>query len=285
MRSLDPVGKKREEMTLTVNNISCGGCIPKIEADLQTIIGVVQAEMYSVSRRAHIVWDPVVTSAERIVQDIASLGWDVQLYAVRSQETAMKQESKRFLSQILLATGLGMQVMMITVAMYLGDYYGMDEKIRYVLRVSAMCLTLPILLFSARPFISGAWSSLTRGGLNVDVPVTIALFLAFFGSVLTTFWLDGEVYFESVVMFTLLLLCARYLELLSRKRGLSAVLLMEKSQPEFAMHILPDQSLESISVDCLLPGDEVMVEPGVIIPADERSDKRAFKRQRVNCHW
>ncbi len=260
--------QNKAEITLTVNNISCGGCIPKVEADLRALTGVMQAEMQSVSRRAHIVWDPALTNIPKLLRDIESRGWDAEPYAVRRQEETMKQESKRFLTQILLAVGLGMQVMMITVAMYLGDYYGMDDTVRHVLRVSAMCLTLPILLFSARPFILGAWSSLRRGALNVDVPVTIALFLAFAGSVLSTFWLEGEVYYESVVMFTLLLLCARYLELLSRKRGLSAVLLMEKSQPEFASRILPDQSVEKVSVDCLHPGDELMVEPGVIIPAD-----------------
>ncbi|MBX2869535.1 MAG: cation-translocating P-type ATPase [Acidiferrobacterales bacterium] len=267
MRSVENSGEKPSNI-FTVNNISCGGCVPRVEADFRTIPGVVQAEMHSVSRRAHIVWDPAKTNLRKLMEDIEALGWEVEPYTARTQEVRMKQESKRFLAQILLAAGLGMQVMMITVAMYFGEYYWMNETVRHVLRVTAMCLTLPVLLFSATPFITGAWSSVKRGALNVDVPVTIALFLAFSGSVLSTFWLEGEVYFESVVMFTLLLLSARYLELLSRKHGLSAVMLMEKSLPEFAIRVSPDRGAEKVPIGYLQPGDEVMVEPGGTIPAD-----------------
>ncbi|MEZ5583693.1 MAG: hypothetical protein R3F37_13905 [Candidatus Competibacteraceae bacterium] len=98
--------------------------------------------------------------------------------------------------------GLGaMQVMMLALALYFGDYYGMDDDSRHLLRWISLFITLPVLLYSARPFFGAAWRGLRRWQLNMDVPVTLAIASAFCASAWHTWRGVGEVYFDSVTMF------------------------------------------------------------------------------------
>ena len=259
-----------KEIVLAVEGISCAGCIPGLEAKIRTITGVKTAAINHSNYRASIVWDPARISSELLLDRIQGFGYGIRPYQALEQERVINDEKKQSLTRLFIALAFGMQVMMITVALYLGDAMGMEERHRHALRYAAMLMTLPVLLISARPFFENAWKGIRRYALNVDVPVSLALILAYGGSVLATLGYQGQVYFESVVMFVVLLLSARYLETVARHKGIEAISDMEKSVPEVATRI--DHNGNRILVDIveLKPGDRVIVGPGDLVPVDGR---------------
>jgi Cu2+-exporting ATPase len=102
----------------------------------------------------------------------------------------------------------------------------------------------------------------------MDVPVALAIAGAFVASVWNTAQGSGEVYFDSVTMFTFLLLGSRFLEMSARHRA--GRLAEEKITrlPATAIRLRPDGSEDSVAVAELAPEDRVRVRPGDTIPAD-----------------
>jgi Cu2+-exporting ATPase len=160
-----------------------------------------------------------------------------------------------------------MQVMMLAVAMYAGDYYGMDDQLRGFMRWVSLLLTLPVVFYSASSFFVTAWRDLKRRQLSMDVPVSIAIGGAFTASVWTTITGGPEVYFDSVCMFAFFLLSSRYLEMGARHRAGEAAEELVKLLPATATRIT-DAGEQVVAVSELVPGDRVMVRPGETIPAD-----------------
>jgi len=130
-----------------------------------------------------------------------------------------------------------------------------------------LLLATPVLLYSAQPFYLSAWRSLRHRHLNMDVPVSAALLGAYFASLYATLSGSGEIYFESVSMFTFFLLLGRYLELQVRQKATQASANLSKLIPQLAVKLEQGEEREVLSRH-LQPGDLVRVLPGAWLPAD-----------------
>src|SRR5690606_1711172 len=91
---------------------------------------------------------------------------------------------------------------------------------------------------------------------------------AYGASAYATFINEGEVYFESVAMFTFFLLVGRYFELLARQKAVSAAANLVKLLPAVAQRQTASGDYESVAVNRLQLGDVIQVLPGATIPAD-----------------
>ncbi len=107
------------------------------------------------------------------------------------------------------------------------------------MRWASLLLTLPVVLYSAQPFFAGALRDLRARSLGMDVPVALGVGAAFAASAWATVTGRGEVYFDSVTMFVFLLLGARYLEWIARRRASRAIDAMSAAMPEQVSRLLP----------------------------------------------
>jgi Cu2+-exporting ATPase len=267
-RYVNSNGRGEKEITLSVQGISCSGCISRIESRILNLAGVLSIQVNPSTHRAIVVWDDTRLNLPELLGRFSSIGYRATPYQNREQENITEDERRQALIRISVSAALGMQVMMIATALYFGDAYGMEERFQSLLRLIAMFLTIPVLVFCGAPFFKSAWRNLSRGSVGVDVPVSLALLVAFFGSVAATLGYPGQVYYESIVMFVFLLLSARYLELAARRASLSTVSKMGKSMPEQAMRVDSAGNLNVADVNYLKVGDHIRVAPGEIIPAD-----------------
>src|SRR3569833_2183915 len=106
-----------------------------------------------------------------------------------------------------------MQTMMIVYALYASGAHGIDPGIAQYLRIAGMLLTTPVLFYSGMPFYEAAIHDLRRRRVGMDVPVALALTVAFTASVYHTLSGTGEVYYDSVTMFIFLLSLGRFAEM------------------------------------------------------------------------
>ena len=127
------------------------------------------------------------------------------------------------LARLGLAWLMMMQVMTLAFPGYLRSdtmqpdtLENLDSAI-YLMNWAALLLTAPVMMYCAIPIWKGAWHSLIKGKVGMDVPVALGIVVAFVPSVYTTWTGQGEVYFDSVTMFVAFLLTARYLELCARQ--------------------------------------------------------------------
>ena len=98
-----------------------------------------------------------------------------------------------------------MQVMMLMTGLYF-DWFG---AIELETRQYFIGLPLPLLPCGAvfrQHLYMGAAKALSAKTVNVDVPVTLAIFGTYIAGIRSTVLEQGEVYFESICMFIFLLL-------------------------------------------------------------------------------
>jgi len=122
-------------------------------------------------------------------------------------------------------------------------------------------------LYSARTFFQSAWRDLKHYQLGMDVPVALGIGGAFVASLWHTSIGHGEIYFDSVVMFSFFLLTGRYLEMIARHRAGQAAEALVKLLPATATRIT-DTGDEIVAVAELAPGERVRIKPGETVPSD-----------------
>jgi Cu2+-exporting ATPase len=105
----------------------------------------------------------------------------------------------------------------------------------------------------------------------MDVPVALAIGLAYLASAWATITNSGEVYFESVSMFAFFLLLGRYIEQRARHRNRLAFGNLAQLMPLTACCITragETETTENIPLKMLALNDLVLVKPGDTFPCD-----------------
>ncbi|VAW77311.1 Type cbb3 cytochrome oxidase biogenesis protein CcoI; Copper-translocating P-type ATPase [hydrothermal vent metagenome] len=260
---------EQREASLILEGIVCAACVWLNERHVKALPGVVDFTVNYSTHRARVSWDNSRIQLSDILEAVSAIGYHAHPFDPGRQEQLYKQERTRAMRRLAVA-GLGMmQVMMLAVALYAGEADGMDSGLRQFLRWVSLLLTVPVVLYSARPFFSSAWRDMKRRRAGMDVPVTLAISAAFLASAWATINGSGEIYFDSVTMFTFFLLAGRFLEMGARHRAGQAAEELVKLLPATAAR-LDENGEQRIPVADLVVGDRVLVRPGESVPADGR---------------
>jgi len=256
------------EAALILEGIVCAACVWLNERHVGTLPGVLEFTVNYSTHRARVRWDDSRIHLSDILKAIAAIGYVAHPFDTARQDTVHKRERSLAMRRIAVA-GLGMvQVMMLAVAMYAGDYDGMQWDIRDLMRWVSLLIATPVVLYAARPFFQSAWRDLRHSQLGMDVPVAIAVGSAFAASAYATVVGHGEIYYDSVTMFVFFLLTGRFLEMMGRHRAGRAAEELVRLLPAAATRLRDDGSEEVVPVTELAPGDRVLVRPGDTVPAD-----------------
>lgn len=255
------------EAALILEGILCAACVWLNEQHVSALPGVIEFRVNYATRRAHVKWDNSRLHLSDILKAISDIGYVAHPYNAGTQEDVFKRERAQALRRIAVA-GIGMmQVMTFAVALYAGAYQDMDLQTRNFFRWVSMLIAVPVVFYAARPFFTAALRDLQRFHAGMDVPVALAIGSAFIASVWATLTGGGEVYFDSVSMFTFFLLTSRFLEMGARQRAGQAAEELMRLLPAVALRIENgDERL--VAVTDLSPGDHVLIRPGDLLPAD-----------------
>jgi Cu2+-exporting ATPase len=252
---------------LLIDGVRCAACTWLIEQALSDVAGVQEIAVDPLTTRMELRWDPHQVRLSELVARIAQLGYHPNPFTEDVSERLMHQEGRANLRRLIVA-GLGMmQVMSFAVALYAGAFQSMDPQIEQFLRLISMLVSTPVVFYSGAPFFQGAWRGLIHRKLGMDVPVSVAVGSAYAASVWNTFAGGGEVYFDSATMFVFFLLCARFLELSSRRRALGMYGAAHRHLPHSATRVRDDQ-LQEVGVVELERGDTVLISSGGLFPVD-----------------
>ena len=275
---------ERSEATLMLEGLRCGACVWLIERTLAAQPGVESAAVNFATERAVLRWDPSRTRLSTLLARVMAVGYRALPYDAQQREAQLARTTKSLFKRMFVA-GIGMmQVMMYAVPVYTAAPGEIDWPFEQLMRWASFLLTIPVVLYAAQPFFSGALRDLRARSLGMDVPVALGVGAAFAASTWATLTRQGEVYFDSVTMFVFLLLAARYLEWVARRRASRAVDAMAAALPERAERV-PDRRLaegecappeavlaaaplESVPAARLQPGDLLRVSAGARIPVD-----------------
>ncbi len=258
----------RHEVTLLTDGIHCAACTWLIEQAMAGEPGLHRVEANPVSRRVWLAWDPGSTRLSALLHRLQTLGFRSRPLDAEAADDQWQRERRAALKRLGVA-GLGMmQAMMYAVALWMGAFEDMDTATRDFFRWVAFFVTTPVLLYSAYPFYAGMVRELKVRRLGMDTPVSLALMLAYLGSLFETIRGGPEVYFESVAMFVFFLAIGRFVEMSVRHRSVHTGEALAHRTPAVALKVDPRGETETVAVAELEAGDRVRVLPGEALPAD-----------------
>jgi Cu2+-exporting ATPase len=253
---------------LAVDRISCANCVKAIESTLERTIGVAAARVDPVSEQIEVSWDDTQASLGTIQGVIERLGYPTALIrdAARLRADGQRAPFKR----MLLGWLFMMQVMMVSAPFYYADPGEIAPDVGQLLRIAQILLVLPVVTYCAWPIYRGALRDLRFWQIGMDVPVTLAIGVAFGGSTSAIIQGHGTVYFDSIAMFIALLTTSRWMQ----RRGLAragAYLrnLTEHSLPR-ATKLAESGAATEVRTEDLVAGDCILVRPGEMVGADGR---------------
>lgn len=263
-----PFDDKLKQANLLLEGISCAACSWLIETHLKKNPAIQSVAVNLSTHRCAVVWDAQYPLSQ-IFQSLVSIGYLPRPATDDHQQQLIKKENRIALFRIGVAGFGTMQAMMVAVGMYTGATDFWLDFLRWL----SMLVATPVVFFSAWPFFQSAWRSMQMRHLVMDVPVALAIGLAYSASVWATISGTGEVYFESVSMFTLFLLVGRYVELRARHRNRLAFGNLAQLMPLTACCVREENGCEveqSMPIKTLKLGDLILVKAGETFPCDGR---------------
>lgn len=256
-------------VVFTAEGIRCANCARSIRRSLDALPGVRRVDINVVDGRVSVVWDSARTTLGAILGGVSQAGFRPVPLVGAAAAAARQAERRAALKRIGLA-GIGaMQLMMYAAGLWVGAFQGIDPQIADYLRWTCLLITTPVLAYSGAPILRGGLQDLRRRTLGMDVTVSLALLLAYGASVFNTLRGVGEVYFDSVAMFILLLLIGRHVEMRSRHQAASVTDALARSLPSRAQRIDPATGVVSrVALAEIGAGDLLRVASGETIPVD-----------------
>lgn len=251
---------EQNSLNLSVRGAKCGGCLSKIENAVRPIPGVEQVRMNLSNGRLHVTWRGA-TSANTIVERVTQLGYGVSAFSEDgAAQTAKCEERALLISMGIAAFGLA-NIMLLSVSVW-GGHGEMGIETRTALHAISGLIAFPILIFSGRHFFQSAWSVLKHGRANMDVPISLALTLAFSVSVWETVAKGEHAYFDAGVMLLFFLLIGRFLDARLRRQAHAAAHDLAALQNRSVSRMDTGGRIESVRADEVQRGDKILVAAG-----------------------
>ncbi len=269
-----PYGEAGElEATLRLEKIRCAACVWLSEQHLRRIPGVRDVQINYVTQKAIVRFDPEKASLARLLFEIERIGYEAWPFEPSLSVERAKKEKRQLLTRLGVALLGMMQVMMYAWPTYVNA--DITPEFEILLGWTSWALTVPVMVYSAGPIFQAAWRSIQTFRqthmLGMDVPIALALALAFTAGTINLIKGSGQSYFDSITMFVAFILAARYVELLARQDAQGGAEALAKQLPATCERLAnyPDtQQVEVVPVVNCKPGDVLRVPPGEVVPAD-----------------
>ncbi len=258
---------EHEHVVFLVDGMHCAACARNIEKAVTALPDIVTVRVNNATARVSVAWrGHGATGLTQILGAVTRAGFRPVPLAGTAATAEYQRERRTALKRVGLAS-LGMMQAM----MYLSALYGVtdiDASMAQLMRIAGMIIVTPVLFYSGAPFLAGAWRDLKAHRLGMDVPVALALLLAWLPSVFNTLRAAGEVYFDSVGMFIFFLSAGRFVEMSVRHRSLNSSEALARSLPAQVTRLLAGGQRERVDAHALSVGDRFLVPKGGVVAVD-----------------
>jgi Cu2+-exporting ATPase len=248
---------------LYIEGIHCTSCAWLIEKQLSHQQGVTQADLNYQQQCLVLSFNRNDNNISQLMESIADIGYMPHPYHADAIKELQQFETKNQLKQIGITAILMMQIGMFSIAIYAGDFLGIDAEHKQLLSIFSLLFSIPLLYFSAMPFFNTALLKLKNKQLTIDVSISLAIIGLYISSVYSVLQKTGDFYFDSIAMFCLFILISRFIE----KQSRASLLLPTTLLPQFAT-VMKNNEAITIPTNDLQLGDHVLIRQGETLPID-----------------
>ncbi|MDX2043326.1 MAG: heavy metal translocating P-type ATPase [Acidobacteriota bacterium] len=261
-----PADAPMQEVLLQVSGMWCSSCAWLIEHTLLKERGVISAEAFFSSDLVKVKYCPQFLPPDRISERISQLGYNASEYT--GEHDSANAERRDLLLRLGISGFLQMNVMTLSMALYVGYFEKISDSVSRYLPFVLMLLTAPVVFYSAMPILRLAWRGLVNGIVRMETLLGLGILAAYFYSAAQAFLGGTHFYFDTAGAIVTLVLVGKLIERGAKERTSHAVALLYRMMPKKVRLLAAGSEEKFISVDALNVGDVFVVKAGERIPAD-----------------
>lgn len=246
-------------------DIHCASCLWLLERLPQLKVGIRTCQVNLAAKIATIEFIPDRISLREVAELLARIGYPPH-FVVPGQEG--KRHDRRLIYRLGVAGFAFGNIMLLSFPEYFG-LGGAAGNMRDFFGYLILLLSMPVVLYSGRDFLTAAGRGLLAGKITIDVPIALGILALFGRSVYEIISATGPGYFDSLAGLVFFLLVGRWFQSYTFAR-LNFDRDYRDYFPNAAHRLLEDGSTEPVASSELRAGDTILVRPGGLIPADGR---------------
>jgi len=276
-------------LDLEIKGMTCASCSARIEKVISGLEGVRTMQVNLAAETGVALFDPGTISKRRILENIASLGFEAEPLSEQDENLLVKQQREtqeklaRMKKELIPAFGFAFALLVLS----MGEMLGMPlprfldpHHAPFNFALAQFLLVLPV-MWSGRRFYLIGFPALIRKSPNMDSLIAVGTGAAFIYStwnlIEISLGIDPmarvmDLYYESAAVLIALVSLGKYLETRSKAKTSDAISqLMELTPDEATLVKNPGAENEeqvSILVSDIEAKDVILVRPGERVPVD-----------------
>lgn len=253
------MSKGLDHFKFTVLGTRCPACLRKIQAKLDDMKGLNQSYLDFSSNS--IIVDPLdLSKVSEISSAVQKLGFSITPENENTLNHINSVQKKDQIKRLGIAGAMVGNMMLFVVPVY----GGLQGPLRNAFLWVSFFLFIPILFYSARPVLRGAWFDFKAKNISVDILISFTAVTITAISLINLLRQSDAVYFDSTASFLFLILVTRYFMEESR---------IQLLKPIFSDELLPQCSYflssgEEIDKSEIQPEHRLSLSSGQWIPVD-----------------
>jgi len=264
-RSHVPSDASGQELLLQVQGMWCTSCAWLIEYALGKIPGVTGVEASFASDLVKVKYQPQFVPPDRVIQRIESLGYKAQKF--RAGMETDDAESGALVLRFGIAAFLWMNVMYLSMTLYVSFFERISDSIRYYVPFLIWGLATPVIFYCGYPILHLAWRGLVNRVIRMESLLSLGILTAYCFSIVQAFRGDRHIYFDTACVIVTLVLAGKLIERGAKGRASRWITVLHRMMPNKARLFVGGQE-HFVSIEALEPGQVVVVKAGERIPVD-----------------
>jgi len=250
---------KKEIKNYQIEGMHCASCALTIEKKLNKGPGIKKASVNFATEQATVEYDSKQADDKKTINIIEKSGYKAHKMQTHDHSGITKEKEIRKERRLfLLSLALAIPVLLLSMVLK-------DQSI--ISRIIQSILAGIIQFGIGFRFYRGTWYALKNKTADMDTLVALGTSAAYFYSFATTYFIEGDVFYETSALLITFIVLGKYLEARAKGRTGDAIKKLLKLQSKEAM-IEKNGEEVKVPIENVKVGDIIIVKSGNKIPVD-----------------
>ncbi|MFC1475019.1 heavy metal translocating P-type ATPase [Candidatus Zixiibacteriota bacterium] len=253
-------------ITLFIPQIHCSSCIWLLENLHRVNIAVIDSKVNFLRKEVSIKFNHNKLSLRLLVELLASLGYKPDITLVSLDKKPITNTSPDYTIKLAVAGFCFANIMLFSFPEYLATDGLVSPDFRKFFGYLNIGLSLPVFFYSASGYLSSAFQSLKQKMINIDVPISLGIFILFSRSLFDIISQNGSGYLDSMSGLVFFLLIGKYFQ----QKTYDSLSFDRDYKSYFPISVtkITENGEEYLPVTNIREGDRILIRNLELVPAD-----------------